>query len=103
LVSAIPWEEGEDYIRSGHRSPDDFQEDSFRTITIDADKGIKADIGKTKGKDTTEVQSYLFEKDKDWTLDKAKAWFEEHRESKVSEHVSAILPFKVLERLLTSL
>jgi hypothetical protein len=45
------------------------------------------------------VQSYLFAKDKDWTMEKAKAWFEEHRESKVREHVSAILPFKVLEKI----
>jgi len=95
----VPWEETDEYIRSGHRSPEDFQEDSFRTITIDADKGIKAVIGKPKGKDTTEVQSYLFDKSKDWTVEKAKAWFEAHKESKVKEHVSAILPFKVLEKI----
>ena len=95
----MPWEETDEYIRSGHRSKDDFQEDSFRTITIDAEKGIKAVIGKPVGEDTTEVQSYLFAKDKDWTLEKAKAWFEEHRESKVKEHISAILPFKVLEKI----
>jgi hypothetical protein len=75
----MPWEEGEDYIRSGHRSPDDFDKDSFRTITISAEEGIKAVIGKPKGKDTTEVQSYLFAKDKDWTIDKAKEWFEKHK------------------------
>lgn len=95
----MPWEETNEYIRSGHRSPEDFQEGSLRTMTIDAEKGIKAVIGKPVGKDTTEVQSYLFAKDKDWTLEKAKAWFEEHRESKVKEHVSAILPFKVLEKI----
>ena len=38
----LPWEETDEYIRSGHRSSDDFQEGSFRTITIDAEKGIKA-------------------------------------------------------------
>jgi len=32
-------------------------------------------------------------------LEKAKAWFEKHKESKVKEHVSAILPFKVLEKI----
>ena len=95
----MPWETTDEYIRSGHRSPEDFQEGSFRTITIDADKGIKAVIGKPKGKDTTEVQSYLFDKSKDWTVEKAKAWFEAHKESKVKEHVSAILPFKVLEKI----
>ena len=95
----MPWDESGDYIRSGHRSPDDFEKDSFRTITISAEEGIKAVIGKSKGKDTTEVQSYLFAKDKDWTVDKAKAWFEKHRESKVREHVSAILPFQILEKI----
>lgn len=59
----MPWEETDEFIRSGHRSSDDFQEDSFRTITIDADKGIKAILGKPMskpvGKDTTEVQSYI--------------------------------------------
>ncbi len=32
-------------------------------------------------------------------MEKAKAWFEKHKESKVKEHVSAILPFKVLEKI----
>jgi len=45
------------------------------------------------------VQSYLFDKSKGWNLEKAKAWFEKHKESKVKEHVSAILPFKVLEKI----
>jgi hypothetical protein len=95
----MPWEETDQFIRSGHRSPDDFQSDSLRTITISEEEGIKAVIGKPKGKDTTEVQSYLFDKSKDWTVDKAKAWFEQHKESKLKEHVSAILPFQVLEKI----
>ncbi|MCW4046576.1 MAG: hypothetical protein NWE99_03315 [Candidatus Bathyarchaeota archaeon] len=45
------------------------------------------------------MQSYLFDKAKGWTLDKAKAWFEQHREGLVKEHVSAILPFQVLEKI----
>jgi len=82
----MPWDDSGDYIRSGHRSPDDFEKDSFRTITISAEEGIKAVIGKPKGKDTTEVQSYLFAKDKDWTVDKAKAWFEEHKSETLRKH-----------------
>jgi len=78
----MPWEETDDFIRSGHRNADDFQPDSMRTIDIDAEKGIKAVIGKLKGEDTTTVQSYLFAKDKDWTVEKAKAWFEEHEKKK---------------------
>jgi len=99
VVTETPWEETDQYIRSGHRSPEDFEPDSFRTITISEDEGIKAVVGKPKGKETMEVQSYLFDKAKGWTLEKAKAWFEEHREGLVKEHVSAILPFKVLEKI----
>jgi len=44
------------------------------------------------------VQSYLFDKGK-WDLEKAKAWFEKHREGLVKEHFSAILPFTVLEKI----
>jgi len=48
------------------------------------------------------VQSYLFDIDKGWTLDKAKTWFEQHKDKenvKLKEHVSAILPFEVLEKI----
>ena len=82
----MPWDESGDYIRSGHRSPDDFEKDSFRTITISAEEGIKAVIGKPKGKDTTEVQSYLFAKDKDWTVEKGKEWFEKHKSEALHSH-----------------
>lgn len=93
----LPWETSTDYIRSGHRSPEEFQQDTLRTIVLSAEEGIKAVVGKPKGKHTMEVQSYLFEVSKGWTLEKAKKWFEEHQP--VKEHVSAILPFKVLEKI----
>jgi hypothetical protein len=93
----VPWEETDQYIRSGHRNPDDFESDSLRTITISEEEGIKAVVGKLKGEDKTTVQSYLFAKDKGWDLEKAKAWFEEHKP--VKEHVQAILPFSVVEKI----
>jgi hypothetical protein len=93
----LPWETSTDYIRSGHRSPEEFQQDTLRTIVLSKEEGIKAVIGKPKGKHAMEVQSYLFEVSKGWTLEKAKKWFEEHEP--VKEHVSAILPFKVLEKI----
>ncbi|MEM3875398.1 MAG: hypothetical protein QXU45_09745 [Candidatus Bathyarchaeia archaeon] len=96
---ALPWEETDQYIRSGHRDPEDFEQNSFRTITLSEDEGIKAVIGKLKGENKTTVQSYLFDKAKSWNVEKAKAWFEKHREATVKEHVSAILPFKVLEKI----
>jgi hypothetical protein len=105
----MPWDESEDYIRSGHRDPDEFDKDSFRTIDIDKEKGIKAVVGCPKGqyeggkcKVGMEVQSFLFDKSKGWTMDKAKDWFEKHKESetKPSEHIEKIriqeklVPFK---------
>jgi hypothetical protein len=43
----------------------------------------------------------LFDRSKTWNLEKAKEWFEQHREGlkPVREHVQAILPFKVLEKI----
>jgi len=98
-VIKISWEETDQYIRSGHRNPEDFEQDSLRTIVISEEKGIKAIVGKLKGEDKTTVQSYLFDKAKGWDLEKAKAWFEKHREGLVREHVSVVLPFQVLEKI----
>ena len=96
----MPWEETDQYIRSGHRSPEEFQPDSLRTVVLSEDEGIRAVIGKPKGKDSMEIQSYLFDRSKGWTLEKAKTWFEKHHKSEtVREHVSAVLPFKVLEKI----
>ena len=75
----MPWEETEDFIRSGHRDPEEFEPDSLRPVTLSEEEGIKAVIGKPKGQKTTEVVSYLFSKEKGWTLEKAKEWFSEHQ------------------------
>jgi len=75
----LPWEEDDNYIRSGHRNSEEFKPDTFRTISLNSEEGIKAVIAKPKGKNTMEVASYLFEKNKGWTLEKAKQWFEQHQ------------------------
>jgi hypothetical protein len=95
----LPWENTEEYIRSGHRDPGEFQEETLKTISLSDDEGIKAVIGKPKGKHAMEVQSYLFEKDKGWTIEKAKEWFEKHH-NPAKEHVYAVLPFTVSEKVL---
>jgi hypothetical protein len=96
----LPWETTHQYIRSGHRSPEEFKPNSLRTITISEEEGIKAVIGKPLGKETMEIQSYLFEISKNWTVEKAKAWFEKHHKNRVErEHFSVLLPFKVLEKI----
>jgi hypothetical protein len=91
-ITGDPWEETEEYIRSGHRSTGDFEPDSLRTIDISKDEGIKAIIGCPKGKYEdgkcsvgTEVQSYLFDKSKDWTMKKAKEWFKDHKDADLDE------------------
>ncbi|MGC8895670.1 MAG: hypothetical protein ACP5LB_02725 [Candidatus Bathyarchaeia archaeon] len=89
----MPWEITDQYIRSGHRSPEEFEPNSLRTITLNESEGIKAVVGKPKGKDKMNVQSYLFEISKGWTIEKAKAWFEKHRKNEAS------LPIKVLEKI----
>src|SRR3989304_2045096 len=45
-----------------------------------------------------EVLSYLFEKSKGWTVEKAKLWFEKHQ-SPAKEHFVAVLPFTVNEKI----
>lgn len=82
----MPWEETEDYIRSGHGSTDC---DRMRTITLSAAQGIKAIIC-FKG-DKSSVQSYLFAKAKGWTMAKAKTWFRAHREE-VEEQIGVTHP-----------
>ena len=102
----MPWEETDDYIRSGHEDPDKFDKDSLRTITVDAEKGIKAIVGCPKGefengkcKVGTQVQSFLFDKSKGWTMDKAKDWFKKHEESNVKPVESRIEKIRIQEKL----
>jgi hypothetical protein len=94
----LPWENTEKTIRSGHRNADEFQTDTLRTITLNAEEGIKAVIGKPKGKHAMEVMSYIFEKDKGWTVEKAKEWFEKHH-NPAKEHIYALLPFAIAEKI----
>jgi hypothetical protein len=82
-IGLDPWEETEEYIRSGHRDPGSFDPDSLRTIDITG--GVKAIVGCPKGsyeggkcKVGMQVQSYLFDKSK-FTVAEAKTWFESHK------------------------
>ena len=69
----MPWEKTESSIRSGHNPPGKY--DRMRTIVISAGRGIKAVYGRIKGTQNWEVQSFIFDLAKGWTMDKAKAWF----------------------------
>src|SRR4030066_2095209 len=95
----MPWEETEQHIRTAHTNPKKIQKKTPKTISLSEKEGIKAVVGKPLGKHSMEVQSYLFDKDKGWTIEKAKDWFETH-DSPTKEHVYAILPFTISERML---
>lgn len=77
----MPVDVTEDYVRIRQRDPGDFEEGSFRTITLSEKDGIQAVIGRLKGEDSTTVQSYLFDKEK-WTVEEAEKWIKEHKEKK---------------------
>ena len=94
----MPWEDTEKTIRSGHRAPEEFQPDTLKTITLSENEGIQAIVGKPKGKHTLEIQSYIFQKDKGWTTEKAKEWFNQHY-APAKEHLYAVLPFVIAEKI----
>jgi HK97 family phage prohead protease len=92
----MPVDVTDQYIRIRQKDPDDFVQDSFRTITLSKSQGIKAIIGKLKSDPdgSTVIQSYLFDKDK-WTVDEAKKWVKEHKEKKsedLLEELKEIMP-----------
>jgi hypothetical protein len=60
------------------KSPNQFQTNSFKTIKIT--DGVSAIIGKPIGKESTEVQTYRFDKDK-FTVAQAKQWLKDNKAS----------------------
>jgi hypothetical protein len=73
------WEETENEIRHRLRDPGDFEEDSFRRITLKRDKPrVFAVAGRLKGETTLTVQSVRFPKDDGWTMAEAKKWMADH-------------------------
>jgi hypothetical protein len=95
----MPWEETDNTIRSGHRSPSEFQDGTQKTITLNEKEGVEVVVAKPKGKDALEIESYIFLKAKGWTLRSAKAWFNNlHNPQK--EHLCAVLPFAIAEKIM---
>ena len=73
------YEETENEVRYRVREPGQFQEDSFRRITLKKDKPrVFAVIGRLKGEATTTTQALRFPKDDDWTIPKARTWIKAH-------------------------
>jgi len=79
------WDETHNYIRRRVHEPDTFQPYSFRTIWLSQDEGIRAVVGKPKGEDKLMIQSIMFAKKNDWTLEKARKWLKDHPDLEVSE------------------
>lgn len=87
----------EKYVRIRIRDPDLFVEGSFRTIVLSAEEGIHAIVGKLKSdpKGSTVIQNYMFELTKDWTMEKAKTWVKEHKDSAAEEMTEEELRAKI--------
>ncbi len=83
----LPWDQTQTIIRSGHRNPEDFNLQTLKTITLSEEEGIPAITAKPLNKESTEVVSYLFSKEKGWTVENAQEWFNEH-EKKAKESFS---------------
>lgn len=95
----MPVDITEDKIRIRVKDPGAFQKgalkngETFATLTLGKkSEGIKAVIGKLKGKTGTSTQSYLFNKKEDigekvWTKSEAKAWVKKHKEKSVEDMI----------------
>jgi hypothetical protein len=86
------WEETDEYIRHRVRPPEDFLPDEFKTVDISAEQGIVSIMGKLKPENVPEgndadsmvVQNVMFDKTKDWDMEKAKKWVADHPDFKAS-------------------
>jgi len=89
---ALDPEETENFIHIPVSGSEDFVQGSFRTITIDATKGIMAVVGKLKAdpEGSMYIQCFLFDKSKDWTMMKAEAWIEMRKKSAADSAVREI-------------
>jgi len=73
------WEETDTEIRYRVRDPADFQDSSFKRITLQKDEPrVYAIVGKLEGEDTMTIQALRFPLDDGWTLKDAKAWVKKH-------------------------
>lgn len=94
------WEETQTEIRSGHRSPSEFEDGTQKAVPLNSKDGIQAIIAKPKGKANMEIQSFVFSKQNGWTLEKAKAWFSNLYSPPASEHLCTVFPFSIAEKIL---
>jgi len=74
------WDETNTSFRYRVRNPDLFVDGSFRTVPIKRDKPrVNAVMGKLKeDQQKMVIQSLIFPKEDEWTMEKAKQWLSEH-------------------------
>jgi hypothetical protein len=84
LVGLDPWEEAENYIRSGHGEKKEGMECRTTDFEGKLPDGIKAIYCHMPDSDEWWVQSYLFDKKK-FTMEQAKAWLGEHKGDKIEK------------------
>jgi len=79
-------ETAEKYHKIPVKPQDSFTKDSFRTIDISPDEGIKAVIGKLESdpSGSIHVQSYLFDVDRR-SMEEGKKWVEDHKQKGSTE------------------
>jgi hypothetical protein len=82
-VAADPWEENDNTIRSGHGPA--AAAETCRTKVLSEAQGISLVVCRNKDTGDWYDQSFLFAKAKDWTMEKAKAWFSTHKGNDASE------------------
>lgn len=80
----MPIDVTENYIRIRIADTSDFQPESYRTIDIDADKGIKSTIGKLKSETKTTTLNFMFDKTQ-WSTEEAKSWVLDHGKKIMNE------------------
>lgn len=85
------WDETSTSYRYRVRDPEDFQEGSFRTISL-GDSGVKAVVGKLKGEDSMTIQALIFPKDK-FTEEEARRWVKDHPDAVGKSAVSKKICF----------
>ena len=78
----MPVDVTEDFIWISIRDAGTFVPDSFRQVTLSEEQGIHSRMGKLKSdpNGAMVLQAYYFDKSK-WTVDEAKKWVADHKES----------------------
>lgn len=86
----MPWEEVGTEIRHRIKDPADFQEGSFRRITLKASKPrVFAVVGKLKNETAMTIQALRFPTADGWTVAKAKIWVRDHYQKSEKEFEEA--------------